>query len=65
MEVAASEFYQGVYFTAFEPGEILTSIFIPAPAPGHGYAPGSRRFFSHKITDAASIVPIRTGTKVR
>lgn len=38
MEVAASEFYQGIYFTAFEPGEILTSISIPVPAPGHGYA---------------------------
>jgi carbon-monoxide dehydrogenase medium subunit len=37
-DVAATEFYQGAYFTALEPGEILTSISIPAPAAGHGYA---------------------------
>ena len=30
-EVAAMEFYQGAYFTALEPGELLTSISIPAP----------------------------------
>jgi carbon-monoxide dehydrogenase medium subunit len=37
-EIAASEFYQGAYFTALEPGEILTAVSIPAPAAGHGYA---------------------------
>ena len=36
--VAASEFYQGAYFTALEPGEILTFVSVPAPAAGHGYA---------------------------
>ena len=29
-DVAASDFYQGAYFTALEPGELLTSISIPA-----------------------------------
>jgi aerobic-type carbon monoxide dehydrogenase small subunit (CoxS/CutS family) len=33
-DIAASEFYQGAYFTALEPGEILTFISIPAPAAG-------------------------------
>src|ERR1700747_1697079 len=37
-EVAAREFYQGAYFTALEPGEILHSVHIPVPPPGHGYA---------------------------
>src|SRR6201992_2872667 len=37
-EVVASEFYQGAYFTALEPGELLTSASIPVPASGHGYA---------------------------
>src|SRR5258705_4304898 len=32
----ATEFYQGAYFTALEPGEILTSISISAPSAGHG-----------------------------
>ena len=31
-EVAAGEFYQGAYFTALEPGEILTSMTVPVPA---------------------------------
>src|ERR1700687_3320843 len=37
-DIAASEFYQGAYFTALEPGENLALILIPAPAAGHGYA---------------------------
>jgi carbon-monoxide dehydrogenase medium subunit len=37
-DVVASEFYQGAYFTALEPGEILSSVSIPVPAAGHGYA---------------------------
>src|SRR6202040_2230610 len=34
-EVPASEFYQGAYFTALEPGELLSSVSIPVPAAGH------------------------------
>jgi aerobic carbon-monoxide dehydrogenase medium subunit len=37
-EVAAREFYRGVYSTALEADEILVSVSIPAPAEGHGYA---------------------------
>ena len=37
-DVAASDFYQGAYFTALEPGELLTAITIPFAASGHGYA---------------------------
>ena len=37
-DVLASEFYQGAYFTALEPGEIMSSVSIPVPAAGHGYA---------------------------
>ena len=29
--IAAREFYQGAYFTALEPGEVLTAIRIPVP----------------------------------
>ena len=32
--IAAREFYQGAYFTALEPGEILTAIRIPVPPAG-------------------------------
>jgi carbon-monoxide dehydrogenase medium subunit len=37
-EVAAREFYRGVYSTALEPDEILVSVSIPTPAASHGYA---------------------------
>jgi carbon-monoxide dehydrogenase medium subunit len=37
-EVAARDFYRGVYSTALESDEILVSISIPTPAEGHGYA---------------------------
>ena len=37
-DVAARDFYQGAYFTALEAGEILTSVSVPVPAFGHGYA---------------------------
>src|SRR5258706_11759169 len=37
-EVAATEFYQGAYFTALEPGEILAAISMPLPPAGPGYA---------------------------
>src|SRR5499426_2525880 len=36
--IAAREFYQGAYFTALEPSEIITAIRIPVPAAGHGHA---------------------------
>ena len=36
--IPAREFYQGAYFTALEPGEILTAVRIPAPPAGHGFA---------------------------
>src|SRR6185503_13978617 len=36
--VAARDFYNGVYLTALNPGEILTAIRVPMPPAGHGYA---------------------------
>ena len=35
-EVAARDFYRGVYSTALDSDEILVSISIPTPAEGHG-----------------------------
>ena len=37
-DIPARDFYQGAYATSLGKGEILTSIRIPAPADGHGYA---------------------------
>jgi carbon-monoxide dehydrogenase medium subunit len=63
--VAASEFYQGAYFTALEPGELLTSISIPAPAAGHGYAYEKlKRKVGDYATAAAAVVLTMSGGKV-
>jgi carbon-monoxide dehydrogenase medium subunit len=64
-EVAASEFYQGAYFTALEPGELLTSISMPAPAAGHGYAYEKlKRKVGDYATAAAAVVLTMAGGKV-
>ena len=64
-EVAASEFYQGAYFTALEPGEILTAISIPVPAAGHGYAYEKlKRKVGDYATAAAAVVLTMAGGKV-
>jgi aerobic carbon-monoxide dehydrogenase medium subunit len=64
-DVAASEFYQGAYFTALEPGELLTSISIPVPAAGHGYAYEKlKRKVGDYATAAAAVVLTMSGGKV-
>jgi carbon-monoxide dehydrogenase medium subunit len=64
-DIAASEFYQGAYFTALEPGELLTSISIPVPAAGHGYAYEKlKRKVGDYATAAAAVVLTMAGGKV-
>lgn len=64
-DVAASEFYQGAYFTALEPGEILASVSIPVPSAGHGYAYEKlKRKVGDYATAAAAVVLTMSGGKV-
>lgn len=64
-DVAAADFYQGAYFTALEPGEILTSVSVPAPAAGHGYAYEKlKRKVGDYATAAAAVVLTMSGGKV-
>ena len=64
-DIAASEFYQGAYFTALEPGEILTSISIPAAAAGHGYAYEKlKRKVGDYATAAAAVVLTMASGKI-
>ncbi|WP_315813372.1 MULTISPECIES: xanthine dehydrogenase family protein subunit M [unclassified Bradyrhizobium] len=64
-EIAAREFYQGAYFTALEPGEILTGISIPLPAARHGYAYEKlKRKVGDYATAAAAVVLTMAGGKV-
>jgi aerobic carbon-monoxide dehydrogenase medium subunit len=63
--IAAREFYQGAYFTALEPGEIVTAIRISAPAAGHGYAYEKlKRKVGDYATAAAAVVLTMSGGKV-
>src|SRR6476646_11372993 len=63
--IAARDFYQGAYFTALEPGEIVTAIRIPAPAAGHGYAYEKlKRKVGDYATAAAAVVLTMAGGKV-
>lgn len=64
-QVPAADFYQGAYFTALEPGEILTSVSIPVPASGHGYAYEKlKRKVGDYATAAAAVVLTMAGGKV-
>lgn len=56
-DIPAREFYEGAYFTAAEPSEILIAIRIPVPAAGHGYAYEKlKRKIGDYATAAAAVV---------
>src|SRR5262245_4088398 len=55
--IAAREFYQGAYLTTLELGEIVTTIRIPLPPAGHGYAYEKlKRKIGDYATAAAAVV---------
>ena len=64
--IGAREFYQGVYSTALEPGEILTAIRIPVPATGHGYAYQKlkRKIGDYATAAAAVVLTLKGGGEV-
>ncbi|MGO4833611.1 xanthine dehydrogenase family protein subunit M [Rhizobiaceae sp. 2RAB30] len=61
--VAACDFYQGAYFTALEPGEILTAVSIPIPPTGHGYAYEKlkRKIGDYATAAAAVVLTVKDG----
>lgn len=64
-KVAARDFYQGVYTTALQPGEVLTAIRIPVPPAGHGWAYEKlKRKIGDYATAAAAVVLTMSGGKV-
>jgi len=63
--VPAREFYQGAYFTALEPGEIVTTVRIPVPPAGHGFAYEKlKRKVGDYATAAAAVILTMSGAKV-
>ena len=64
-QIAAREFYQGAYFTALEPSEILTSVRIPVPPVGHGFAYEKlKRKVGDYATAAAAVILTMSNGKV-
>jgi carbon-monoxide dehydrogenase medium subunit len=59
--IPAREFYHGAYFTALEPGEILTTVRIPIPPAGHGaaYEKLKRKIGDYATAAAAVLVTMR------
>ena len=63
--VAARDFYQGLYLTALQAGEVLTAVRIPVPPAGHGYAYEKlKRKIGDYATAAAAVVLTTSGGKV-
>ena len=63
--IAARGFYQGLYATAMQSGEVLTAIRIPVPAAGHGYAYEKlKRKIGDFATAAAAVMLTTKGGKV-
>ncbi len=64
-KIAARGFYQGLYSTALQGGEVLTAIRIPVPGAGHGYAYEKlKRKIGDFATAAAAVVLTMKGGKV-
>jgi carbon-monoxide dehydrogenase medium subunit len=60
--IQARQFYQGAYFTALEPGEILTAIRIRPPGDGHGWSYHKlKRKIGDYATAAAAVVLTMSG----
>ena len=63
--IQARQFYQGAYFTALEPGEILTAIRIRPPGDGHGWSYHKlKRKIGDYATAAAAVVLTMSGGSV-
>ncbi|MGV8936671.1 MAG: FAD binding domain-containing protein [Allorhizobium sp.] len=62
-DIDAKDFYQGAYFTALNPAEILTSVSIPVPAPGHGfcYQKLKRKIGDYATAAAAVVLTMQDG----
>jgi carbon-monoxide dehydrogenase medium subunit len=61
-EIAARDYYEGIYFTARADGEILTAVSFEAPPAGHGHAyEKQKRKIGDYATAAAAVLLTRSG----
>ncbi len=64
-DIPARSFYQGAYFTALEPGEMIASISIPQPQAGSGAAYEKlKRKIGDYATAAAAVVLTRSDGRI-
>jgi len=63
-DIPARQFYQGTFVTALKEGEILQSIRIPTPVPGHGaaYEKQKRKIGDYATAAAAVVLTLQGGT---
>ena len=62
----ADDFYTGLFATALAPGELLTEITIPSPAPRSGFAfeELSRRHGDYALVGVAAAIALDAGSRV-
>jgi carbon-monoxide dehydrogenase medium subunit len=62
-EIAADDFFRGIFETALEPGELVTSVTVPATAPGAGAAYVKHRHpaSSYTVVGVAAVVSVENG----
>jgi carbon-monoxide dehydrogenase medium subunit len=63
-EIAAGDFFTGVFATALEPGEIITSVRVPATPAGTGaaYVKHGHPASGYAVAAAAAVVAVDAGT---
>jgi aerobic carbon-monoxide dehydrogenase medium subunit len=62
-DVPAAEFFRGIYTTALEPGELVTEVVVPLPAPGwcSGFQELARRHGDFALAGLAAHVRLEAG----
>ncbi len=62
-DVAAAEFFRGIYTTALEPGELVTEVMIPRPRPGwrSGFQELARRHGDFALVGLAACARVEAG----
>jgi aerobic carbon-monoxide dehydrogenase medium subunit len=63
-EIAADDFFRGIFTTALEPGELVTSVKVPAMTAGTGAAYVKHRHpaSSYAVVGVAAVVTVEGGT---
>jgi aerobic carbon-monoxide dehydrogenase medium subunit len=66
-EIAADDFFRGIFETALEPGELVTSVTVPATGSGTGAAYVKHRHpaSSYTVVGVAAVVSVENGTCTR